>query len=87
VDRSSVEAPKPEPAAYVYALQALTEMPGDCVAVEDNFGGVQAAVAAGVPCVAFPNTGQGDFSAATQRAGRLDFTELERLTSRRQEAR
>jgi len=89
VDSSSVEDPKPEPAAYVFALQALTETPGDCVAVEDNFGGVQAAVAAGVPCVAFPNenTGQGDFSAASQRTGRLDFTELARLTASPQEAR
>ena len=89
VDSSSVEAPKPEPAAYVFALQGLNEAPGDCVAVEDNFGGVQAAVAAGVPCVAFPNenTGQGDFSAATERTGRLDFAGLQKLTSGRQAAR
>ncbi len=88
VDSSSVASPKPDPAAYVFALQALTEAPGDCVAVEDNVGGVQAAVAAGVPCVAFPNenTSQHDFSAAAQRTGRLDFAELEAHTSRRQEA-
>src|SRR6201992_2120984 len=89
VDSSKVETPKPDPAAHVFALQALSEASGDCVAVEDNFGGVQAAVAAGVPCVAFPNenTGQGDFSAASQRTGRLDFTELARLTASPQEAR
>ncbi|HEY2278093.1 MAG TPA: HAD-IA family hydrolase [Streptosporangiaceae bacterium] len=89
VDSASVGSPKPDPAAYVFALQALNEAPGDCVAVEDNVGGVQAAVAAGVPCVAFPNenTGQHDFSAATKRVGRLDFAELQSLTSARQEAR
>jgi HAD superfamily hydrolase (TIGR01509 family) len=89
VDSASVGSPKPDPAAYVFALQALNEAPGDCVAVEDNVGGVQAAVAAGVPCVAFPNenTGQHDFSAAAKRVGRLDFAELQSLTSGRQEAR
>ena len=89
VDSSKVETPKPDPAAYVFALQALNEASGDCVAVEDNFGGVQAAVAAGVPCVAFPNenTGQGDFSAAAQRTNRLDFAGLQQLASGRQAAR
>jgi HAD superfamily hydrolase (TIGR01509 family) len=89
VDSSRVETPKPDPAAYVFALQALNEASRDCVAVEDNFGGVQAAVAAGLPCVAFPNenTGQGDFSAATERTGRLDFAALERIASGRQAAR
>jgi HAD superfamily hydrolase (TIGR01509 family) len=89
VDSANVDSPKPDPAAYVFALQALNEVPGDCVAVEDNVGGVQAAIAAGVPCVAFPNenTGQHDFSAAARRVGRLDFADLEALTSGRQEAR
>jgi HAD superfamily hydrolase (TIGR01509 family) len=89
VDSSKVETPKPDPAAYVFALQALNEASCDCVAVEDNFGGVQAAVAAGVPCVAFPNenTGQGDFSAAAQRMNRLDFAGLQQLASGRQAAR
>ncbi|MBV9794856.1 MAG: HAD-IA family hydrolase [Actinobacteria bacterium] len=96
VDAARVESPKPDPAAYVFALQALTEAPGDCVAVEDNVGGVEAAVAAGVPCVAFPNenTGQGDFPAAAEQVGRLDFAALQALTTgsaasgaaRRQEA-
>jgi len=89
VDSSRVETPKPDPAAYVFALQALNEASGDCVAVEDNVGGVQAAAAAGVPCVAFPNenTGQGDFSAAAQRTNRLDFAGLRQLASGRQAAR
>src|SRR6201995_6187473 len=81
VDSSSVETPKPAPAAYVFALQALNEAPGDCVAVEDNVDGVLAAVAAGVPCVAFPNenTGQHDFSGAATRGGRLGFAGLPSL--------
>ena len=78
VDTSSVGSPKPDPAAYVFALQALNEAPGDCVAVEDNVGGVEAATAAGVPCVAFPNenTGQHDFGAAAAQVSRLGFDAL-----------
>jgi HAD superfamily hydrolase (TIGR01509 family) len=78
VDSSTVEAPKPYPDAYVYATQALTEAPAGCVAVEDNAGGVEAAVAAGVPCVAFPNenTGQQEFAGAAERVHRLDFDTL-----------
>ena len=89
VDSSRVDEPKPYPAAYVFALQALTEAPGDCVAVEDNPGGVQAAVAAGVPCVAFPNenTGQQDFTGAAERVGRLDFAALAPLAHGHREAR
>jgi HAD superfamily hydrolase (TIGR01509 family) len=78
VDASSVQKPKPDKAAYVFALEQLGEAPDACVAVEDNVGGVQAAVAAGVPCVAFPNenTADGDFTAARRRVGRLDAAEL-----------
>jgi len=78
VDASSVERPKPDKAAYVFALENLGEKPGECVAVEDNTGGVQAAVAAGVTCVAFPNenTADGDFTAARRRVDRLDAAEL-----------
>jgi HAD superfamily hydrolase (TIGR01509 family) len=88
VDASRVESPKPDPAAYVFALQALNETPGDCVAVEDNVGGVQAAVAAGVPCVAFPNenTSRHDFDGAAEQTGRLDFAGLQKLTVGQREA-
>jgi HAD superfamily hydrolase (TIGR01509 family) len=78
VDSSSVPQPKPDKAAYTFALEHLREVPGDCVAVEDNIGGVQAAVAAGVTCVAFPNenTAQDDFAAARRRVDQLDAAEL-----------
>ena len=55
VDSTDVERPKPDGAAYAFALQRLGEDPGDCIAVEDNVGGVRAAAAAGLTCVAFPN--------------------------------
>ena len=77
-DVSSVETPKPDKAAYVLALRDLGQAPGECVAVEDNVGGVQAAVAAGVPVVAFPNenTAGDDFAGAQRRVERLDAAEL-----------
>ena len=78
VDASSGQRPKPDKAAYVFALEQLGEAPAACIAVEDNVGGVQAAVAAGVPCVAFPNenTADGDFTGARRRVDRLDAAEL-----------
>lgn len=82
VDSASVDQSKPDPAAYLFALERLGVGPHDCVAVEDNVGGVEAAAAAGVPCVAFPNenTGGHDFSAARIRVDRLQFEELQGLT-------
>ena len=78
VSASSVQQPKPDKAAYTFALESLHEAPGACVAVEDNVGGVTAAVAAGVACIAFPNenTATGDFSAARRQVSRLDAAEL-----------
>jgi HAD superfamily hydrolase (TIGR01509 family) len=82
VDADSVDAPKPDPAAYAFALERLGEQPTACVAVEDNVGGVRAAQAAGVPCVAFPNqnTAGHDFGSA-QVVDRLSFTELADLAT------
>lgn len=79
VDASQVDASKPAPAAYRYALQQLGEEPGACVAVEDNVGGVQAANAAGVASVAFPNenTAGHDFSAASGRLEQLTLVDLQ----------
>ena len=78
IDSSSVTDPKPDKAAYVLALQDLGQVPGECVAVEDNVGGVQAAVAAGIPCVAFPNenTAGDDFAGVERRVDHLDAAEL-----------
>jgi HAD superfamily hydrolase (TIGR01509 family) len=78
IDATSVDQPKPDKAAYVLALRDLDQDPGECLAVEDNVGGVQAAVAAGVPVVAFPNenTAGGDFAGVLRRVDRLDAAEL-----------
>ncbi len=50
-----VDETKPAPAAYVLALDWLSLTPADAVAIEDNVGGVRAARAAGLRCIAFPN--------------------------------
>jgi len=82
VDTSSVGAPKPDPAAYTYAVKALGQRAGDCVAVEDNEGGVTSAVDAGVTVVAFPNanTSGHQFASAATRIDKVDLTELTSLT-------
>lgn len=79
VDAASVGQPKPDMAAYAFALERLGERPADCVAIEDNEDGVEAASAAGLTCVAFPgaNTAGHDFGKADHRLDRLTFSELE----------
>ncbi len=78
VDAATVSAPKPDAAAYTYALDALGEEPAGCVAIEDNGAGVSAAAAAGVPCVAFPgaNTAGHRYDGARSVVDRLDPAEL-----------
>ncbi len=85
VDSGDVSTPKPDPAAYSYAMAQLGVEPGDCVAIEDNVGGVEAAVAAGLTCVAFPNvnTAAHDFARADVRVDELDAAELIRLSEGR----
>jgi len=67
VDSSQVGGPKPAPDAYLHALTVLGADARSCVAVEDNVGGVTAASAAGIACIAFPNanTRNHDFGGAT----------------------
>ncbi|MFP6639027.1 MAG: HAD-IA family hydrolase, partial [Myxococcota bacterium] len=57
---------KPHPEPYLLAAERLGVDPGRCVVVEDSERGLQAAVAAGMSCVAIPNqmTRVGDFSRA-----------------------
>lgn len=85
VDASTVDQPKPDGAAYTYAMHRLGEEPVGCVAIEDNVGGVEAATAAGVQCVALPNenTAGHDFGAAHMVVDRLDFEELRALVPAR----
>lgn len=83
VDSSSVEQPKPDRAAYAFALEQLGERAEDCVAIEDNIGGVQSANAAGVSVIAFPNanTAGHTFDQAAGRVERLQFDELRGLAA------
>ncbi|CAN5545268.1 HAD family hydrolase [soil metagenome] len=78
VDADSVAAAKPAPDAYTYAVAELAEAAGGCVAIEDNVGGVQAAGAAGLTCIAFPNanTAGHDFTPARAVVAALDPTEV-----------
>ena len=78
VSADDVETVKPDPAVYAYALEQLGELGDDCVAVEDNVGGVESATAAGIRCVAFPNenTAQHGFDQAVGTVDRLDYAEL-----------
>lgn len=82
VDASKVDKPKPDAASYAYALESLGEAATDCTAIEDNLGGAQAAAAAGLKCVAFPNenTAGHDFgSTADRRVDRISLDELRTL--------
>lgn len=77
-DVNSVAAPKPDSAVYEYALTELGVAPADAVAIEDNVGGVAAATAASIRCVAFPNanTAGTTFADALEQVDALDPTRL-----------
>lgn len=83
VDSSQVGETKPDKAAYAYALEILGENAADCIAIEDNVGGVRSAASAGVTVVAFPNenTAGHTFEHASGRVDKLDFAELRSLTA------
>lgn len=74
VDSESVAEAKPDAAAYEFALEELDESAENVIAIEDNVGGVAAAVSAGISCIAFPNenTNDGVFTAAIQIVDSLD---------------
>jgi len=81
VDISMVERGKPAVDAYVFALKELNEKAENCVAIEDNLGGVSAVRAAGISCVAFPgeNNIHHDFSKADLRVDKLSFDGLKKF--------
>lgn len=80
LDLTDVAETKPDPAVYRLAVERLGVQVGDCVAVEDNTGGVESATAAGIPCLAFPNenTAGHDFARATSTLERLSLAEADR---------
>lgn len=77
-DKDSVDRPKPDGACYEWALGQLGIDAVKAVAIEDNVGGVKAAVAAGIPCIAFPNenTAGANFSAAAETVDHLDHRQV-----------
>jgi HAD superfamily hydrolase (TIGR01509 family) len=81
VDTTDVDEAKPAPDAYRHALEQLGESPATAVAIEDNVGGVQSAVAAGITTVAFPgeNNAGHDFGQAEREVQSLSFAELASL--------
>lgn len=83
VASDQIDTPKPDPAAYAYALSTLGEDADSAVAVEDNPDGVRAAAAAGVACLAFPNENTADeqFDGAVRRVDRLTLDDLAALTA------
>ncbi|MHC1561059.1 HAD-IA family hydrolase [Actinomycetospora sp. C-140] len=83
VAADQVATPKPDPAAYTFALQALGEDPAKAVAVEDNRDGVRAAAAAGVTVLAFPNenTAGSEFPGAARRVDALTADEVTALAA------
>jgi beta-phosphoglucomutase-like phosphatase (HAD superfamily) len=78
LNADSVDRPKPDKAAYTFALEKLGEKSDKCIAIEDNLDGVESAIAAGLKCIAFPNenTAHHDFTKAQHLVHRLDFEEL-----------
>jgi HAD superfamily hydrolase (TIGR01509 family) len=78
VNRDSVQTPKPDAAVYEFALGQLGEDADNAVAIEDNVGGVKAANAAGIRCIAFPNenTAGGDFGDAAETVEALDASQF-----------
>jgi beta-phosphoglucomutase len=52
VTRDEVQRPKPDPEIYTLCAKRLGVAPGDCLVIEDSEPGVDAAIAAGMRCVA-----------------------------------
>jgi len=50
--REDVEKPKPDPEIYLLVAEKLATAPENCLVIEDSFVGVQAALAAGMCCIA-----------------------------------
>jgi HAD superfamily hydrolase (TIGR01509 family) len=74
VGGDDVKETKPDPAAYLIALERLGLEPSQAVAVEDSPPGLEAARRAGLACVVVPNdyTRGQDFPGAALVAGSFD---------------
>ena len=72
VSGECLEKSKPYPTIYRNALKLLSVEPGECVAIEDSTYGIEAALAAGIPVIAYEETRVPiDQSAATWKVRNL----------------
>ena len=65
--RDDVENGKPDPEIYLLVARELAVSPEDCLVVEDSPTGVEAALAAGMACIAVTS----EFTRAAMHAGHL----------------
>jgi HAD superfamily hydrolase (TIGR01509 family) len=73
VSSDDVARGKPAPDCYLFALARLGLRAGECIAIEDTEHGLQAALRAGIECIAVPTemSRQHDFSRAARVADGL----------------
>ncbi len=78
------ERKKPAPDVYEWVLAKLDLPARHCLAVEDSYNGVQAALAAGLACLVTPSfyTEDEDFGGALEVAPSLEQVSLEGLRAR-----
>jgi len=60
VSREDVKEGKPSPDIFLHAASLLNAGPEECIVIEDSSNGIKAAKAAGMFCVAFTGTGDGN---------------------------
>lgn len=80
-DASTAPIKKPHPQVYLQMLAALKLPPSQCLAFEDSYNGLAAAMAAGLPCVITPTrfTARHDFSGALRVLADLRQVDLAQL--------
>lgn len=80
-DASTAPKKKPHPQVYVQTLARLGLAADNCLALEDSFNGLRAAVAAGIKTIVTPNnfTAHHDFSGALRVLPHLEGVSVEQL--------
>ena len=80
-DASTAPKKKPHPQVYSQTLTRLALTGADCLAFEDSFNGLRAAVSAGLPVIVTPNsfTSHHDFAGALKVLPDLSGTTVEQL--------
>ena len=80
-DASTAPKKKPHPQVYSQTLTRLALTGADCLAFEDSFNGLRAAVSAGLPVIVTPNsfTSHHDFAGALKVMPDLNGTTVEQL--------